>query len=241
MSHIAAAMAFVLAPGVTASLASPISGTLSNFDIYNPTPEPSEGAEIELEDIHSSDIGGSFPSHYNFKTITEYSDAFGNFAGTRITYKGYNFNPAVNNGSLAPAANPINTNGHTCVNTEGCEHFGFWLRGAAQPTATRFFWLNDNSGTFERIGSMPETVPGPTWNYVPANGGGNAVLDVAIEVPEPVEVVVQRPNSTWMKVFKIKFGADFAPGSFEEMQNLLLDLTSGNAIVPEDVAEVETE
>jgi len=235
------ATVIVLAPGLTACYASPISGTLSNFDIYNPTPEPSEGAEIELEDIHSSDIGGSFPSHYDIKTIAEYNDAFGNFAGTRITYKGYNFNPAVNNGSLAPVANPINTNGHTCVNTEGCEHFGFWIKGGVQPAAKRFFWLNDNNGTFERIGMMPETIPGPSWNYVAPNGGGNAVLEVAIQVPEPVEVVVQRPDSTWMKVFKVKFGSDFAPKSPEEMQILLEDLNSGNAIVPEDVAEVETE
>ena len=54
--------------------ASGIFGTLSNFDIYNTTPEPCEGAEIELEGIHSSDIGGDFPAHYSSKTIAEYTD-----------------------------------------------------------------------------------------------------------------------------------------------------------------------
>ncbi len=71
--------------------ASTIYGTLSNFDIYNTTPEPSEGAEIELEDIHASSISRDFPAHYANRTITEYSDGLGNFAGTRITYTGYNF------------------------------------------------------------------------------------------------------------------------------------------------------
>ncbi len=234
-----------VALGVATAHASPITGTLSNFDTYPTTdpgepPEPTEGAEIELEGVHSSDIGGTYPSHYDIKTIVEYNDTLGSFAGTRITFKGYNFNPVVNNGSLSPVINPINTNGHTCVNTEGCEHFGFWIKGNAQPTAKRFFWLNDNNGTYERIGTMPETIPGPVWNYNPGNGGG-AALEIEIEVPEPVEVVVQRPDSTWMKVFKVKFGSDFAPGTPEEMQILLEDLNSGNVIVPEDVAELETE
>lgn len=122
VGHIAIATALVVATGFTAAHASAIFGTLSNFDTYNTTPEPAEGAEIELEGIHASSIGGGYPSHYGTKTIAEYNDDMGNFAGTRITFKGYNFNPS---GSLDPNPNPVSTNGHTCVNTEGCEHFGF--------------------------------------------------------------------------------------------------------------------
>ncbi len=39
-----------------------IYGTLSNFDIYNTTAEPAEGAEIELEGVHSNSFGGDFPA-----------------------------------------------------------------------------------------------------------------------------------------------------------------------------------
>jgi len=245
LRHFAIAAALVIAPGFTAAHASVIFGTLSNFDIYNATPEPSEGAEIELEGVHSSSVRGSFPSHYDNKTVAEYNDASGSFAGTRITYSGYNFNAAVNNGSLNPVTSPVNTNGHTCVNTEGCEHFGFWLNGA-QPTATRFFWLNDDNGTFVRIGTTPETVPGPNWIGIPAgNGnGGNAmpVVQAVLRVPEPVEPPNDpnlRPDSTWVKVFKVKLTT--APQNEAEMQALLMDLMSGNAMVPEDGTEIETE
>jgi len=53
LRHVAAAAAVALAPGLAAIHASTISGTLSNFDTYNATPEPSEGAESELEDLVS--------------------------------------------------------------------------------------------------------------------------------------------------------------------------------------------
>ena len=118
-----------------------------------------------------------------------------------------------------PNPNPTSTNGHELVYTAGGEHFGFWL-SAAQPTATRFFWLNNNNGNYERIGNLPETVPGPTWEYIPpANNGDPAVLQAAVKVPEPAEDGDQKPDSTWMKVFKIKL--DYVPN---DMQALLEQL-----------------
>ena len=52
-------------------------------------------------------------------------------------YTGYNFNPA---GFLAPTIGQ-STNGHACVNTDGCEHFGFSVSGAP-PTTARYYWLD---------------------------------------------------------------------------------------------------
>jgi hypothetical protein len=54
--------------------ASAIYGTLSNFDIYNTTPEPVEGAEIELEGCDSSSIGGYYPSHFDTVTVNDYNE-----------------------------------------------------------------------------------------------------------------------------------------------------------------------
>jgi hypothetical protein len=237
-------LATAVGPVCEKAHASNIFGTLSNFDIYNTTPEPSEGAEIELEGIHSTDIGGDFPAHYNNNTITEYTDAMNNFAGTRIKYTGYNFPGAPTPGSLMPNPNPTSTNGHELTYTAGGEHFGFWLNGA-QPTATRFFWLNDNNGTYERIGNLPETVPGPTWAYVPpVNVGDPPVLQAVVKVPEPEDVANLRPDSTWMKIFKTKL--EIAPGNEQQMQDLLEQLISGDPndpnyanIIPQ--GEIETE
>lgn len=47
--------ALILASRVSASDLS-ISGTLSNFDTYNTTGSDSDGAELELEGIHSTDV-----------------------------------------------------------------------------------------------------------------------------------------------------------------------------------------
>jgi hypothetical protein len=237
---------FVAIGGLSAASASSIFGTLSNFDIYNTTPEPSEGAEIELEGIHSSDLGGDYPANYANRSITEYLDASNNFAGTRIRYTGYNFPGAPTPGSLLPNPNPTSTNGHQLVYSAGGEHFGFWLTGVQQPTATRFFWLNDNAGTYERIGAVPETVPGPTWTYdPPANAGDVGVLQAVIKVPEadPEDVDAPKPNSTWLKVFKTKL--NFVPN---DMDALLAKLISGDpndpnyaGLAPQDEIETETE
>lgn len=243
-----AAAGLMVLPASFSAHASGIYGTLSNFDIYNTTPEPCEGAEIELEGIHSTDIGGDFPAHFSNKSISEYNDDFGQFAGTRITYTGYNFGGAPVPGSLLPNPNPVSTNGHELTYTDGGEHFGFWLSGA-QPTATRFFWLNDNGGAYSRIGGVPETVPGPTWAYVPpANAGDAPVLQVVVKVPEPEDAPNLRPDSTWMKIYKTKLKV--GPKNGQEMQDLLALLMSGDPndpnyadIVPQgdDPIEIESE
>jgi hypothetical protein len=245
--------AVVLVVLTTQANGSAIYGTLSNFDIYNTTPEPAEGAEIELEGCDSSSVGGWYPSHFSSITKSNYNE--NGRTGTRIRFEGYNFNLPVTLGSLQPNPNPASTNGHQLTNSLGGEHFGFWLSGA-QPTETRFFWLNNNVGAYERIGNLPEIVPGPNWNYVPpANPGQPAVVQAVVKVPEPAEVIAQRPDSTWMKVFKIKLPASQAPVDPAEMQALLLRLISDanpeneqpdvpqDDIVPEgdDPAEVESE
>lgn len=252
--------AAALCAAAASSSPAAIFGTLSNFDIYFTSPDPvnipgCEGADIELEGIHSSSVGGSYPAHFSSRTVTEYTDASNNFAGTRITYTGYNFHSAVTPGTLLHNPNPANTNGHQLTSSAGGEHFGFWLSGA-QPTATRFFWLDDVGGSYQRIGTTPVAIPGPTWTYVaPVVVGAPPVVQVVVKVPEPVEppeVPEQRPDSVWMKSFKVKLSN--APQDPAEMQALLNQLISDanpdndqpddpNNFVPDgsDPAEVEVE
>jgi hypothetical protein len=196
-----------------------ISGTLSNFDVFNDTPTESDGAELELEGIHSSDIAYTYPSHYLIKNILDYDD--GVHFGTRIIYDDYSFG---GNDLLAQTAHPDSTNGHLCVNTPGCEHFGFSVR--QQPTSTRFYWRDINDA---RINAEPLAIPSPSWVYIPpAAPGVPPVVQAIVEVPE-VEDHAQRADSIWMKVVKTEI----------EREVELEELISGNAIVPE--IEVETE
>ncbi|MFO0911970.1 MAG: PEP-CTERM sorting domain-containing protein [Pirellulales bacterium] len=240
---LAAALALSTASGGLPAWGGSIFGTLSNFDIYNTTPEPSEGAEIELEGVHPEDIGGFFLPHYADRSVAEYFNAQNQFAGTRVTYTNYNFAEAPTPGSLLPNPNPTSTNGHELTYTAGGEHFGFWFN-TAQPSATRFYWLNNDNGNYSRIGNLPEIVPGPNWNYVPpANPGDAPVLQAVVKVPEPAEQEVQKPDSTWMKVYKTTL--DTVP---DDLQNLLEKLISGDPndpnyanIVPQGETETETE
>ena len=195
-------------------------GTLSNFDVYNETETEAHGAEIELEGVHMEDLSRTFPAHFTNELIEEYQD--GATFGTRITYTDYNF---TSQGYLPPTIG-MSTNGHTCVNMAGCEHFGFSLR-TSQPTASRFYWLDQNQ---QRIGAMPVAVPTPNWAFVP-NPGGQPVVRAEVEIPEPPEVPIQKPDSIWMKVYKTEIDRPVD----------LMELMSGNAVVPEDASEVESE
>jgi hypothetical protein len=228
VGEIAAAIALLTAFGTTPALASPISGTLSNFDTYyDNTATPSidaYGAEIELEDIHSSDVQTTYPSNYNSSLTTDISDLGNGHFGTRIRFDGYNF-PGTS-GFIAPNPNPPSTNGHACVGTAGCEHFGF--SASVQPTAMRFFWL-DQSGS--RIGSTPLTIPNPTWTYVPPAAGVPARIQAAVVVPEPVEVEAQLPDSLWMRIFVTE----------TEVEVELDDLVSDGVLVPHEETETEIE
>lgn len=200
-----------------------IYGTMSNFDTYNETEIDSYGAEIELEDVHIGDLSRTFPAHYDNEVKVEFNEG-GRF-GVRITYSGYNFN---SDGFLPANTIGVSTNGHQCVGTQGCEHFGFSVVGT-QPSAARFYWLDQNG---DRIGNMPVAIPSPSWNYIPpANVGERPRLGAAVEVPEPPEVIDQKPDSIWMKVFKTEIDRPVD----------LMELMSDNAIIPDDLGETETE
>lgn len=214
LAFAAVALAAIATPGRAA-----IYGTMSNFDVFNDTPFDVFGCELELEGVHSADVYNTFPSHFDHRTVTEYND--GTTFGTRINFTGYNFSPT---GYLSPTVGQ-STNGHACVDTAGCEHFGFAV--SAQPTATRYFWT-DAAG--QRIGNLPMAVPTPSWNYIPPVGNGNAGMRAEVELPE-AENHIQRPDAIWMKVFKTELNRPVK----------LRELMSGDDIVPEDEAETETE
>ena len=122
-----------------------IYGTMSNFDVFNDTPENCYGAELDLEGVHSADVMNTYPSHFDHRTVTEYNN--GATFGTLIDFSGYNFNPS---GYIAPTVGTT-TNGHACVDTQGCEHFGFSV--SSNPTASRYYWL-DQAG--QRIGNAQQ-------------------------------------------------------------------------------------
>ncbi|MEI8197288.1 MAG: PEP-CTERM sorting domain-containing protein [Phycisphaerae bacterium] len=166
-----------------------IQGTMSNFDVFNETGSNVYGAELDLEGVHAANVMKTFPSHFSHITETEYNNG-SVFGGTRVTFTGYNFGTT---GYIIPTVG-ITTNGHYCVNLPGCEHFGFSV--SAQPTATRFMWLNSASQTM----TAPLSIPMPTWSYAPAAGAVPAMIK-AVLAPPPPPPLVQYPDAVWVKTY----------------------------------------
>jgi hypothetical protein len=199
-----------------------IQGTMSNFDVFNETGVDVYGAEIELEGCHSADVMKTYPSRFNL--VDQQEVPVGSTFGTRIRLTGFMLNPSTN---------PHNTNGHYAINLPGCEHFGFAV--AAQPTVTRFFWLDQG---LNRIGTAPLSIPNPTFTFVPAVQN-NPPLVQAVVIPPPPEIPEpQLPDSIWMKVYVTELE------QHAELEQLISHddaLPGPPSVVPQLATEVEIE
>jgi len=162
-----------------------ISGTMSNFDVFNETGSNVYGAEIDLEGVLPSQVMKTYPSHFTTMVATDYG------TGTKLVFSGYTFNPP---GTFIIPTAGLSTNGHYAVNLPGCEHFGFSV--ARQPTKTSFYWLNQLS---QPVNPTPLSIPMPTWTYVPPVGNiAGFVKAVLPPVPAPP---FQYPDAVWVKTY----------------------------------------
>ena len=153
---------------MTSARASIAYGSINNFDTVNDTGHECHGFEIELEDIHSTDITYTYNyNHYGVPKITEDNSVAGhpkciirweskkNANGTWAAYT------AIPAGPISPTQRPQFTN--PAVNFGG-EHFGAGYK--AQPTAVKYNWLIDNgAGALVHGGAVQ--VSTPTFTYYP--------------------------------------------------------------------------
>lgn len=220
-------------------------GTLSNFDVVNDTPDPCHGFEIELEDIHTSDVPYTFGGSYIRYGTPEVLDVTVDPAHPRVLVRYRHWNGSQWEATPVAPAN-ITPGGHDCYSNgpignyqdSGCEHYGVSL--SANPTNTTYRWIVaadpfDMGSTFSAV-PQPINLPVPVWNVVPipvANGGG---VNIRAEV-EPVEEEnhAQYGEPQWMKVFKIETELDLQP------EDLVLLLLGGENNILPDETEIETE
>ena len=161
------------------AMASTVFGDLNNFDVFNDTGAACHGFEIELDDIHSTDITYTYDyNHYLTPTITEdHTDPIHPKVFVRYAAK---FNSATNSFSAftaVPTTPPLPTSGHQCTNPSvniGCEHFGVGHYGA--PTVVRYNWLIEDPSTPGALIHGPAVnVATPTWTYYPLQIGPRGV------------------------------------------------------------------
>lgn len=202
-SFLTIALLALSAQGASASTAY---GTLNNFDVVNDTQTECHGFEIEIEDVHSTDITYTYDwNHYGHPQITEDLSDPANprviirYESARNPDGTWAARTAIPGGPITP------TNGHSCTNpsvNEGCEHFGVGFYGV--PKAIRYNWLVDNGGVLVHHTS-PVMVGTPNWNYQPPVGGQPAAVVAVIPAPE-VEIKVNKHfgEPSFVKVIKTR-------------------------------------
>ena len=110
-----------------AAAASTAFGTLGNFDTVNDTGQVCHGFEIELDDLHSTDVTYTYDyNHYNTPKIREdntvpaHPKVIIRYESARSATGAYLAFTAIPTAPIAP------TDGHQCTNPGvnfGCEHF----------------------------------------------------------------------------------------------------------------------
>ncbi len=192
---------FALSPSANASIAY---GSLNNFDCVNDTGVEGHGFEIELDDIHSTDITYTYDyNHYGIPKITEDSSdplhpkVFVRYAASKNPDGTWTAYTAIPSGPITP------TDGHQFTNPSvnfGGEHFGAGYYNV--PTAVKYNWLIDD-GTGNLVHGPPVYVSTPTFNYYPPAPNQPAqVQAVVVPPPPPAPPVWQFGEASWVKDIK---------------------------------------
>jgi hypothetical protein len=238
--------AVAAAPGLTRAS---VIGSLGNFDVINHTGSTAHGFEIELEDLHSSDVsdvfggpGRGFPTgrgfnpataveRYGAPTITEYTS--GSVFGVRITYSGI-FDGM--NWDFGTPSGAIATPGDNCWTGGGlgygpgtpCDHFGVGTTRA--PTRTNYGWLVETATPGDLAKVAVDNVPAPVWQAIPDPVMPDAPPQIVarIEAPEP-EIADQFGEAIWVKVYTTEI----------EQEVELEDLIAGNPVIDQSETEIE--
>ena len=175
-------------------------GTLNNFDCVNDTGVEAHGFDIQLDDLHSTDITYTYDyNHYGVPKITEdnsvpaHPKVLVRYAGARMpdgTWTAYTAIPA---GPIAP------TQGHQFTDPSvnfGGEHFGVGYSG--NPSAVNYSWLIDD-GAGNLVHGPPVNVTTPTFTY---NAPAAAVVAVVVPPPPPAPPPLQFGDACWVKQIK---------------------------------------
>lgn len=196
---------FLLALAQTAS-ASIAYGSLNNFDCVNDTGAEAHGFDIEMEDVHSTDVTYTYDwNHYGTPRISEDNSSplhprvLIRYAATRFPDGSWSAYTAIPSGPINP------TDGHQFTDPSvnfGGEHYGVGYY--AVPTAVRYYWLVDD-GTGNLVRGPLVNVSTPTFTYVPPAPAKPAQV-VAVVVPPAPEVLppLQFGEGSWIKEIKTK-------------------------------------
>src|ERR1017187_2099406 len=182
-------------------------GSINNFDTVNDTSNVCHGFEIELDDLHSTDITYTYDyNHYGTPKITEFSmsDSAGLHTNVLVRYEAVWTNTSWSAYTVIPTNNIPPTQGHAFTNPSlnfGGEHFGVGFRSA--PSKVYYYWLTNSGSSLLRGPQVNVSTPvfpasqplGPVVPIIPA-----PVLPL---LPPPLSdpsIVYEFSDATWVKV-----------------------------------------
>jgi hypothetical protein len=223
-----------LALASSASAQVSVYGTNSNFDVVNDTGHEVHGFEIEY---HGST---GITSYYNWNRYGNPTvKPMPNGAGMIIRWMSpYNTTTGTFVTGTPMAIKPTVMTGHQCVigtfgyESSGCEHFGLGIAGNATRVVYRWLVADPLNPGMLKSSESQVGIPAPIWSVQPPAAPGEAAVIIAdIDPPIPPKPAKLFGEAQWMKTYKT-----------ENARHVGLDeLIPGNAVVPEDPAEVETD
>ena len=185
-------------------------GTINNFDVVNDTSNQCHGFEIELDDLHGTDITYTYDyNHYGVPKITgqsAYDATLGAWhTNVFVVYNAVWTNTGWSACTAVPSSNIPPTMGHQFTNPNlnfGGEHFGVGY--TKNPGKVLYFWMTDNGAhTLTRSGQVYVSTPTFTYNP-PAAAGQPAAAQAVIPAPIlPMSYVCPNPefsDAVWCKV-----------------------------------------
>ena len=245
------AIAAIVALGMPVIAGAAIFGSLGNFDVVNDTGGTGHGFEIELEDLHSSDIsdtfggaGRGFPStveRYGAPSITEYTN--GAIFGVRVTYQA-TFNSILGAWNVGTPSGVFNRPGDSCWTGGGigygpstpCDHFG--VGTVRNPSKTTYSWLVEATPGSPTLAKVVANIPAPVWSVIPApivvgQPIAPPVIVARIVAPPPRPELPEPQFGTplWVKVYTTEV----------ENKVELEDLVANNGIVLQARGKTEIE
>ncbi|SJM92430.1 conserved exported hypothetical protein [Crenothrix polyspora] len=219
---------------------SQVFGSLANFDVVNDTDKTAHGFEIDIHDIHSSDITSIFGAanrwpnmeRYGAPTVTEYSDASG--FGVKITYKAsYSGSWSVGTPSGTLPVSPSDSCWPLGAPTYGplypCDHFG--VSTSVSTPNVKYSWLVESTPNSSILTPVLATVPNPVWNVTPVPPVNN--------VPQPpkVNVVIVAPKPNLYEFGEPRWVKVTATGTLKDVA--VEDLVAENAIIKNTQTQIE--
>jgi hypothetical protein len=202
--------AALLAFGARRAGATTVIGDLNNFDTVNDTGQPCYGFEIEIDDIHSTDITYTYDwNHYGVPKIREdntdplHPKVFVRYESTKNPDGTFGANNSFTNPAIPTITPPA---GHSCTDpsvNEGCEHFGVGYYGATP--VIKYSWLVDDGVHNLVTSGSPVAVAAPSFAYTPPAPAQPAQVVAAIPAPVvPIPAGKQYGEPSWVKVIKTK-------------------------------------